>query len=251
MGRVLAWFSCGRASAVAAKMAVDKYGDDCVVAYCASVETTEHPDNQRFIRDCEHWYGRPILRLYSQEYKDTWAVWEHTGWLVGVGGARCTTELKKRVRFAFQRPDDLHVFGMYATERKRIDRLRESSPELALWFPLLNAGADSRYCNEILAKAGIELPVMYRMGYRNNNCIGCVKGGTGYWNKIRRDFPDVFERMAKLERKLDVAICKTEPVVNGKRKRIRVFLDELDPSAGRYEEEPEWECGVACGSTVA
>ena len=24
---------------------------------------------------------------------------------------------------------------------------------------------------------GIEIPVMYRLGYNNNNCVGCVKGG--------------------------------------------------------------------------
>jgi len=30
----------------------------------------------------------------------------------------------------------------------------------------------------------------------------------GYWNKIRKDFPDVFTRMANVERKLDVSILK-------------------------------------------
>lgn len=32
MKRRLVWFSCGAASAVAAKLAVDKYGDGCEVA---------------------------------------------------------------------------------------------------------------------------------------------------------------------------------------------------------------------------
>ena len=41
---------------------------------------------------------------------------------------------------------------------------------------------------------------MYDMGYPNNNCIGCVKGGMGYWNHIRKDFPEVFDSRAKLER---------------------------------------------------
>ena len=84
---------------------------------------------------------------------------------------------------------------------------------------------------------------MYLMGYRNNNCIGCVKGQSGYWNKIRKDFPDVFDRMAKKERELNAAINKK--YVKGK--RIRVFLDELDPNAGRYEEE-KISCGLFCGA---
>jgi hypothetical protein len=84
---------------------------------------------------------------------------------------------------------------------------------------------------------------MYKLGYNNNNCIGCVKGQAGYWNKIRVDFPDAFDRMAKMERKLNVAINKTY-AGDGKRKRI--FLDELDPSAGRNVPMPEIDCGVLC-----
>ncbi len=34
--------------------------------------------------------------------------------------------------------------------------------------------------------------MMYRLGYVNNNWVGGWKGGMGYWNKIRVDFPDVF-----------------------------------------------------------
>jgi hypothetical protein len=85
-----------------------------------------------------------------------------------------------------------------------------------------------------------------RLGYRNNNCIGCVKGQSGYWNKIRRDFPAIFWKMARTERQLNAAICKKEGVTNGKRWRKRVFLDELPPDAGKYIEEPDIECGVLC-----
>ena len=53
----------------------------------------------------------------------------------------------------------------------------------------------------IISEAGIELPAMYRLGYSNNNCVGCVKGGMGYWNKIRKDFPDIFQRTVELENK--------------------------------------------------
>jgi hypothetical protein len=94
--------------------------------------------------------------------------------------------------------------------------------------------------------SGIEQPMMYRMGYRNNNCIGCVKGGMGYWNKIRRDFPEAFERMSKMERELNAAICKKEGKTDGKRWRRRIFLDELKPTDGNYQGEPDIECGVLC-----
>ena len=244
--RVVVWYSCGRSSAVAAKLAIERWGDRVIVAYNASVASSEHPDNARFITDCERWYGRPIQRLYSTKYKDIWDVFERTRWLVGVRGARCTTELKKVVRHKFQRLDDLQVFGFGADELRRVERFRGNNFEILSWFPLVDEGLTGYDCGRLLLDVGIELPAMYRMGYHNNNCIGCVKGGSGYWNKIRVDFPDVFARMAKVERDIGAAICKRQPIVNGVRQRIPVYLDELQPGVGRYSEEPAWECGVGC-----
>lgn len=243
--RVLAWFSCGEASAATAKLAVEKYGERCEVLYCDTF-AYEHPDNRRFFADVEKWIGREIKILRSPEYSDIYDVFKRTRWLVGVGGARCTTELKKKVRKAYQRVDDVHAFGFTADEQHRVDRFRQENPELFAEFPLIDAGITKKQCREMIRAAGIEIPMMYRMGYRNNNCIGCVKGQSGYWNKIRRDFPAVFAKMAATERELDAAICKTEGVTDGKRWRKRVFLDELPPDAGRYIEEPDIECGVLC-----
>jgi hypothetical protein len=231
---------------VASAVALRRYeADERVVAYC-DTSSTEHPDNGRFLTDCERWYGQPILKLKSQAYRDTWDVYERTGWLVGVNGARCTTELKKLVRRAFERPDDVQVFGFTADEQKRADRFRANNPEIDARFPLIEAGLGHADCLALLKEKAIEIPAMYRMGYRNNNCLGCVKGGAGYWNKTRLDFPDVYDRMARLERKMDVAILKRS--AGGV--RLRVFLDELPSDAGRYEAEEAVECGLACGATL-
>jgi len=109
----------------------------------------------------------------------------------------------------------------------------------AVWpeWVLRAEGITKADCYKILTQAGIELPAMYRLGYRNNNCIGCVKGGAGYWNKIRRDFPEAFDRMAALERYLDHALNRL--------KKRPVFLDELPKDAGRFEDE-DIECGTLC-----
>lgn len=241
MSRVLVWFSCGAASAVAAKLAVEKYGDRAEVLYCDTL-AYEHPDNQRFLSDIEAWIGKPIKILKSEKYKDIFDVFFKTGWLVGVGGARCTTELKKNVRKAYQRPDDVHVFGMTSDEESRIERFEDQNSDKVEWV-LRDAGVSKSDCYRIIQRAGIELPAMYLLGYNNNNCIGCVKGQAGYWNKIRVDFPDAFNRMAETERKLGVAINKSYA---GDGKRKKVFLDELDPSAGRGVPLPDIECGAIC-----
>lgn len=245
MSRVLAWFSCGDASAAAAKLTVDKYGDRCEVLYCDTF-AYEHPDNRRFFSDVQRWLGRPITILKSDQYSDIYDVFRRTRWLVGVKGARCTTELKKKVRVAYQQVDDLHVFGFTAEETSRIDKFNAENPDLQAEFPLHDAGMTKSQCHRMVREAGIEIPVLYKMGYKNNNCIGCVKGQSGYWNKVRKDFPEVFDKMAAMEREIGAAICKKEGVTEGKRWRKRVFLDELPPDAGRYDAEPDIECGVLC-----
>jgi len=240
MSRVLVSFSCGAASAVAAKLAVDKYGDRVEIIYCDTLKY-EHPDNIRFLNDVSAWVGKPIKIISSPKYEDIFDVFEKTGWLVGNAGARCTLELKRKPRKDYSKDDDTHVFGLTADEPERIAKFEDNNNIEVDWV-LSNAGVTKKDCYRILQEAGIELPEMYKLGYNNNNCIGCVKGGQGYWNKIRVDFPEAFERMAKLERKLNVAINKDRR--GGKRKSL--FLDELDPEAGRGVPLPDIECGVMC-----
>ena len=248
--RVVCWFSCGVTSAVAAKMALDHAPDgfDLHIVYCDT--RSEHPDNRRFLDDCQEWYGHEIEIIGSTKYHDIWDVFEKTRWLVGTQGARCTVELKKVPRMEYQRADDIQVFGYDAGEPERVERFRENNHEIELWLPLMEAGLTKKACAEIVLRAGIEVPEIYRLGYANANCLGCPKGMQGYWNKIRVTHPDVFERMSKVERELNASINKTysgERDENGDSIRKRVFLDELDPDAGNYATEPVLECGLSCG----
>lgn len=235
--RTVVWFSCGAASAVAAKLTLTTQAEgEIVIAY--TNPGSEHPDNERFLKDCEEWFGHPVTRLRSEKYEDTWQVWSERRFLVGPAGALCTTELKKMVRFAFERPDDHQVFGYTSEEQHRADRFRQQNPEVILETPLIDFGLKKADCLAMVDRAGIELPAMYKLGYRNNNCVGCVKGGIGYWNKIRRDFPDVFWRMAGLERGIGHSILKDE---DGP-----VWLDKLDPGRGHHRSEPDIECSLLC-----
>lgn len=61
---IIAWFSCGVTSAVACKIALSLY-DDVHIYY---IETgSGHPDNTRFLADCEKWYGQPIHTIRSDK----------------------------------------------------------------------------------------------------------------------------------------------------------------------------------------
>lgn len=233
--RTLVWFSAGAASAVATKLTLAS-DPNAVVAYVDP--GSEHPDNERFLDDCESWFEHPIERLHSNRYGDTWQVWEERRFLVGPTGALCTAELKKRVRFGFERPDDIQVFGYTAEEQNRAARFRQQNPGVTLSTPLIERGLTKDDCLAIVERAGIELPVMYRLGFRNNNCVGCVKGGMGYWNHIRRHFPDTFNRMALLERDIGHSLLSD---ADGP-----VWLDQLDPDRGDLLGEPSIDCSLLC-----
>ena len=198
----------------------------------------EHPDNLRFLRDCNTWFKHKVEVIRSDRYTDCWDLWEKRRYLNGPTGALCTTELKKMVRRAYTQPDDIQIFGFTAEEKDRASRFQDHNPEVICRFPLIEQGVGKGDCLDWLETLNLTLPMMYRLGYHNANCVGCVKGGKGYWNKIRRDFPATFKRMAELERSIG-ASC-----ING------TYLDELNPRAGRHKDLELPECGLFCGESA-
>jgi len=233
----VSWFSAGVSSAVATRLAIDQIDE----VFYIHIDD-QHPDTLRFVRECEAWFGKPITILQSPYKCVAHAVKGAggRGYVNGPGGAACTRWLKKRVRKEWEQEHaDLYplryVWGMDAGEAHRADRIRETMIEFDHSFPLIERGIGKAEAHEILRASGIKRPAMYELGYHNNNCVGCVKGGMGYWNKIRVDFPDVFAARAKLEREVGASCIKG------------TFLDELAPDAGRHEGPIVDECGILCG----
>lgn len=235
----IGWFSGGVTSAVAIKAALEQNKELIIIYF----ETgSHHSDHERFVRDCERWYGQKIIKMQDQRFKNHFEVIKKSRYVNGPTGAQCTKILKKDLRFQIEKmmSYDFQVFGFeYEPKQiKRAERFIEQYPNSKAIFPLIEKKIDKQECMKVILTAGIELPEMYKLGYSNSNCIGCVKGGAGYWNKIRRDFPETFERMAKLEREIKATCLK-----QGKKK---IYLDELDPEAGRHEDISLPECGVTC-----
>lgn len=240
--RHIAWFSCGAASAVAAFIAVRQW-EDTEVVYCNTM-VTEHPDNQRFFQEIEWWIGQKIRVIQSEKYRDVVEVWDDRSYMAGIAGAPCTTEMKKIPRYEFQEPDDVHVFGYTSDEQKRIDRFEDNNPELAVEWVLRDSEIDKDDCYDILDNVGIQLPIMYELGYKNNNCLGCVKATSAkYWNMIRRDFPEVFEERARQSREIGAKLTRV--------KGTRIFLDELPEDYMPADSDfalPDLSCGPVCAT---
>jgi hypothetical protein len=231
--RIICWFSCGAASAVATKLMIAENAGKLplIIAYTEVIE--EHPDNKRFIKDCQKWFGQEIVILGNDRYeRSIYKTFEKSAMNIR-GASPCTRQLKKNVRLKFERPNDLHVFGYTSEEQDRYDRFIDAN-NIDVSVPLIDRGLSKIDCLAMLQNAKIELPQMYKLGYHNNNCIGCVKGGKGYWNKIKIDFPEAFDKMAKLERFKKQTVFKD------------VYLDELPSDAGNYPEEQDIQCGIFC-----
>lgn len=232
---VIGWFSCGATSAVACKLALSMY-ENVRLVY---IETgSGHSDNLRFLHDCENWYGRKIEVIQSCDYTDVFDVISKRRFINSPFGAACTDVLKKRVRYKFEKSvgswsGQVWGFDFCTREINRAIRFKQQYPDTKPLFPLIEKRLSKNECLGILEMAGIEIPKMYKLGYANNNCVGCVKGGAGYWNKIRVDFPSVFEKMAILERSIGHHCLKD------------VYLDELPDDVGKNSPVVP-ECGLFC-----
>ncbi len=93
----------------------------------------------------------------------------------------------------------------------------------------------------MVERAGIELPMMYRLGFNNANCIGCCRGGEGYWNKVRDVFPEVFANVVQIQE----SIGPTSYLFRNRETGIRFGLKDLRVGAGRHD-EPLPSCSFFC-----
>lgn len=237
--KYIGWFSCGVTSAVACKIAIDE-GKDIDLWY---LETGgEHEDNKRFIADCERWYGRKINIARNPKFSCPLDVARKELFNTPYG-APCTKYLKKEVRQKQVMPaypdDVIHILGFEYTKHEVNRALRWKEQQTPnCYFPLIEHRLTKKDCLLMLKKAGIEIPTMYKLGYHNNNCIGCFKAGKGYWNKIRVDFPEVFNATSEVEISTKHTVLKE----NGK----PLYLKDLKPNAGYHTDLDIPDCGLFC-----
>ncbi|RJO61103.1 MAG: phosphoadenosine phosphosulfate reductase [Dehalococcoidia bacterium] len=229
----VAWFSAGVSSAVAIKLAIDRIDR---IFYIHIKD--QHEDTMRFVQDCEQWFGKEVCIL-SSPYKSVEDACRAMSFIRSPHGAVCTKLLKRRVREEWEFRNTFfswftYIWGMDALEADRAKDIEEAMPQHKHIFPLIDHRITKGDAHKIMKASGIRRPAMYDMGYSNNNCIGCVKGGMGYWNHIRKDFPEVFKSRAEMERAIG-ASC-----ISG------VFLDELDPERGRSTPPIVEDCGIFC-----
>lgn len=239
MNRIVCHFSCGAASAVATKIALSEFANKEIAIVYAETGAEDY-DNDRFLNECENWFGRTVTRLKSKKFYSTWDVWEKRKYISGIKGAPCTGELKIKPRLEFQLPGDIHVFGYTSDSNdiRRANAFRDNWPDLHIETPLIDKGINKASCLTMIISAGIEPPRTYAMGFPNANCIPCCKAQSpSYWALVRQEFPLQFERMTELSRRFGAKLAR----IDGE----RVFIDEI-PMDQKVTEAIAPECDFLC-----
>lgn len=269
MSDIICWWSGGITSAVACKIALDLYGvDRCRFIMIDTMN--EDMDTYRFKSDCEKWYGKKIetITAIGDKYESIQDVWRKYKSLNVANGAVCSGELKKAVRLRWQKENEYthQVFG-YEFDRKEMKRaisMKDNHQDAKPIFPLLMLGMDKTDCLNYCLDADIKPPLAYELGFQNNNCLqtGCVQGGIGYWQKMKRDRPRTFYEMADMEHELTdkkgepVTMMKDQSKAAKASGNTLVFLVKhpdypelkcIDDMDGR-EPEPLMECNGFCGT---
>ena len=244
---IVVWFSCGAASAVAAKKTIELYGETHNIRVVNNPVIEEHHDNTRFLKDVEKWLGVPIETATNPKYPSCSIidVFNDRKYMSGVAGAPCTGELKKKARQEWEKHNkfDHVVLGFTKDEQHRHDNFILT--ERSLLPVLIDLNITKDMCFLLLHEAGIKLPEIYILGFPNANCVGCVKASSPtYWNLVREKFPDVFQQRAEQSRKIGAKLT----IVKSK----RLFLDELSPDVkGRsLKTMPSFECGIFCEEKI-
>lgn len=246
--RIVCQFSCGAASAVATKLTLAQYPRERILIVNAFI-VEEDSDNRRFAADCEKWFDHPVLVLRDTKYgASTDEVWRRERYIKGLHGAPCSKFLKRKLLATVAKPGDIKVIGYTSEERDRFDDLNDHFPNESFIAPCIDKNLSHDDCLSIVTHAGLTLPMMYRRGYRNANCVGCPKGGQAYWQAIREDFPERFARVMAIQQEIGHASYFLR-FRSGPRKGERMGLHELPPGRGNMATEASFSCSFFCDQT--
>ena len=241
--RIVSHFSCGAASAVATKLILADFDPARVLILNAFIKE-EHADNRRFLADCERWFEHPITVVRDEKYgASAREVFRKRRYIASgkFGTAACSAILKRDVMDAVCLPSDVFVMGYTAEEVERVDRFLDANNGRQILTPLIDRNLGKADCLAMIERAGIELPITYRMGYNNANCLCCPKGGEGYFNRQRVDFPEDFAELVQIQEDIGPSSYLFRDRKTGERYSLR----DLPPTSGRHV-EPEIQCSVFC-----
>ena len=228
--KVIVGFSGGATSAWCAGWALRTFSKESVVLLFHDTKE-EDPDTYRFIRDMSEKLGVPITE--RSDGRSVTQVFHDEGALANNRMAFCSRILKanQRDRYfdelrATGEKDIVNVLGFSAREWQRVQRAtaRAESSGYSARFPVVEEQVTKQQCADWVESLGVKLPAMYCWS-EHANCVGCVRGGKGYWLAVAKHAPDVFEQRCLLEEEFEHTIIKDtslrQLVITGLKREVR------------------------------
>jgi 3'-phosphoadenosine 5'-phosphosulfate sulfotransferase (PAPS reductase)/FAD synthetase len=205
MARIIATISGGKASGYVAHWALQHYAKDDVVLYFNDTGWG-HPDLYRFLRDLSTHLNHPITEDSDGRDVELLAYDEHA--IPNNRMPFCSVQLKAERLQKYCLDGDVLLFGIGADELHRAARIAEVYAEVArrrrinlgIRFPLIEERISSATIDQFYSDNGIEIPALYRLGFKHNNCGGgCVRSSKRQWVHLLRVQPETFAERERFE----------------------------------------------------
>lgn len=181
MARIIATISGGKSSGYMAHWALQHYPKSDVVLYFNDTGW-EHPDLHRFLRDLSVFLDHPITEDSDGRDVELLAYDKHA--IPNNRMPFCSVKLKAERLQKYCRDGDVLLFGIGAEEAHRAVRIVDVYAEVArrrritltVRFPLIEQRVTPQTIDAFYVDHGIEIPALYRLGFKHNNCGGGVSG---------------------------------------------------------------------------
>lgn len=242
---VIVALSGGKSSAWCAHWALQNYPKDEVVLYFNDTKW-EHPDLYRFLIDLEQHFDHNITRDSDGRSVEQLFYDKHA--LANNRMPFCSRILKAERLQKFYRNGDTLIFGIGKDELHRAHRLVGAYQIIAvkdnkypkIEFPLILQNTTTDQVDTFLRSAGIEEPLLYKLGFTHNNCSGgCVRAGKKQWKLLYEKLPDVYADRERVEREMreythkDISFFKYETLEEFRgrinRGELSSYYDDDDP----------------------
>ena len=255
---IIVTLSGGKASAWCADWAFRHYPKNDIILYFNDTKW-EHFDLYRFLKDLEEYFNHPIT-FDSDGRSPEELFYDHHA-LANNRMPFCSRILKAIRLQRFYQNGDTIVFGIGQDELERGSRLISVYQIVAtktkkypiLKFPLITENISSQQIDQFFKDINIKEPLLYRLGFKHNNCSGgCVRAGKKQWKMLYEKLPEVYLDRERIEKEFriyfnkNVSFFKDETL---EQFRHRIENKELS-SYYEGDNDKEIECIGICDSEI-
>lgn len=179
----------------------------------------EDPDNYRFLLEASEWVGAPLVIL-DNGGRTIWDVFRQVRFLGNSRADNCSRVLKREVmrKWLEEHFDPSEVVAHIGYDIDEMHRVKKAAGHWDPWSvdaPLTwEPVVWKDHANAAIREAGIDLPLLTRLGYPHANCGGmCVKMGHRQARKTLGLMPDVYAKWESEEEGVRVHLGRSDVAI--------------------------------------